>query len=155
MVRRFVAMFSATGVMISVTLWVLSYAQPVFRFHHPHTFIVRYGCIAAGHAYFVGLGHIGPADIGPDRTPWVPYANFHGGSGGSLEFHWLVWIPLWIPTLLSSLIAWRSAWPLLRRRRRAKLGLCLCCGYDLRGSINRCPECGREFRSSGVQDLRI
>jgi hypothetical protein len=37
-------------------------------------------------------------------------------------------------------LAWRRA---RERRRRWRQDLCPQCGYDLRGSAEKCPECGR------------
>ncbi|HEX2971644.1 MAG TPA: hypothetical protein VHP11_04895 [Tepidisphaeraceae bacterium] len=39
---------------------------------------------------------------------------------------------------------------LLRRRRRQQ-GCCLACGYDLRASQGRCPECGEPIPTPNVQ----
>lgn len=39
--------------------------------------------------------------------------------------------------------AW-SARLAVRRSKRCRTGCCRCCGYDLRGSSDCCPECGAE-----------
>lgn len=59
-------------------------------------------------------------------------------------------VPLWIACLaFAALPAYFELSRRHRRRQREKLGLCLKCGYDLRGSKDVCPECGNEFRGSG------
>ena len=54
-------------------------------------------------------------------------------------------VPLWFVALLAApLPAWRGR-NLARKRtvsRRASRGLCVQCGYDVRATPARCPECG-------------
>ena len=62
---------------------------------------------------------------------------------------WAVSFPLWMPAAIcGSLLLRLSVLPFYRRRKRKKLGLCLKCGYDLRASKERCPECGNEFETA-------
>jgi hypothetical protein len=57
-------------------------------------------------------------------------------------------LPLWMCFGLLGLptvgVAGRELGRRWRRRARVAAGRCVACGYDLRGTPGRCPECGRE-----------
>ena len=59
----------------------------------------------------------------------------------SARFH-AITFPLWLPTSLFAALPLTRFALLIRRRRRSGEGRCASCGYDLRATPDRCPECG-------------
>jgi hypothetical protein len=51
-------------------------------------------------------------------------------------------LPLWFPLVLTAIGPARVLMRWKRHRSRRKHGCCPDCGYDLRASSDRCPECG-------------
>jgi predicted RNA-binding Zn-ribbon protein involved in translation (DUF1610 family) len=54
-------------------------------------------------------------------------------------------VPYWFLVLVLLPLparTFRAAWATWRRKRK---GLCVGCGYDIRASTGRCPECGEEI----------
>jgi hypothetical protein len=65
--------------------------------------------------------------------------------------------PYWFLSLLTGVLPAAFLICVLRRRRTAwtMRGRCLSCGYDLRASPERCPECGSAHPGAAVQYNRL
>ena len=138
MLRRALTILSLIGLLLSVGLWGASYVG-IGHQKAKHVIGLSGGRIDYGHIRNGGFeeskwhckGFLG------FRTSWW----FHYSRAGNGDW-WIASIPLWIPTAIFGIYPAYLLTPLHRRRKRKKLGLCLNCGYDLRGSKERCPECG-------------
>jgi hypothetical protein len=85
----------------------------------------------------------------PTPTGWVP----HKGMSGTVH---LLAGPHWFLILLTLILPahWLHLHARLRRTlRRLRLGLCPTCGYDLRASKNKCPECGSAIPTDSKQQM--
>jgi hypothetical protein len=73
-------------------------------------------------------------------SPWTT-----GNGGSALGTERSITVPHWLLILLTAVapLAWlRSDLARRHRRRRVRHNLCPRCGYDLRATPERCPECG-------------
>jgi hypothetical protein len=80
---------------------------------------------------FLGLSHWNY------RSPPSPQWRWMHAIGFDLPY----WVIATVFAILPA-IAIRRAWLARRVRRRLANGLCIACGYDVRASSERCPECG-------------
>jgi hypothetical protein len=75
-----------------------------------------------------------------NKTSWSPATGYNWPT---ITTRFSIVIPHWF---IVGVLAVLPAWWLIRRRnaRRARrAGLCANCGYDLRATPDRCPECGQ------------
>ncbi len=177
MIRKTLTIISLLGLVLSLALWGASYFNVVRATHRNNSPIVisgvmnenwqggslalvggalKYGMggygywpLSDGGVFQMSLDFFGEKNLETQPPRWIS----RGPTG--MRTHWRFFymsgraliLPLWIPTVLFGIWPTIALVRLRHRRRRRKLGLCLKCGYDLRASKDRCPECGTEFRS--------
>jgi hypothetical protein len=111
-------------------------------------------CVSSATVWPLGL--VRDLRIWRTESPWTEW----GIHNGALEhdavavserdtrafiYTRLFFLPFWLLFIASSVLPVLWIWDTDRRgrvKRRARLGLCLACGYDLRATPDRCPECG-------------
>jgi hypothetical protein len=91
-----------------------------------------------------GSRHWGRLDAG---AAWGPFRwdSFDDAQPGVAYGYRALSLPCWLLAVVAGAWPFASGARLIRRRRRVRRpGCCRQCGYDLRATPDRCPECGRE-----------
>jgi hypothetical protein len=144
------ALFAAT-----IVLWTRSYRESDdfwwWRDDHGVGVFSTGGRILFWHATgqgspgFMHLAHSPPIELLRPPTQGLYSSRYRIGFGTTSKDgpHWRqLYLPHVIVAMLT-LVAPIRWWQLrARERRRSSLGKCRACGYDLRATPERCPECG-------------
>jgi hypothetical protein len=158
----------AIGVVL-VLAWVRSYSVSDGLFWKDQRVVLRVvssrGRVLAG--YWRSTGSIDWPKVGLGYSRRLPRdvgeMNLRPEAGVGVERRWerlgvvvqrdgavsvsgrMVVVPYWVVLAVGAVLVLgkRVVWTSLVRRRRRRRGWCEGCGYDLRGSGERCPECGR------------
>jgi hypothetical protein len=103
-------------------------------FHSNATAIPYLSKFWVPHAFLgFGVGFTNPASKFYDSWPRLALTAPHWGICLALAAFPALWV-------------WRG----VKRWRRHSAGFCYACGYDLRATPDRCPECGAEARGAAV-----
>jgi hypothetical protein len=122
-----------------------------------------HGRIQKGDRPLTGLEFFPPERFDPANTQWFfkehrlfglfsfglrridfDLAKDWGGKPHVMENGYEVMFPMWFPAFMLGLLPGTLVFQRWREKGRSVDGFCAKCGYDLRGTPERCPECGRK-----------
>ena len=137
-------------------LWWRSYVRQDLLMIRPGASLTTYHLFQARGNLAVTVTHQNDYELAPHRArhgstrqPIDLYAYWrsqrgHRSFAGFAISGWGVMVPHWSLVLVTAALPARAVMRARRRRRAAREGAnpCPSCGYDLRATPDRCPECG-------------
>jgi len=175
MLRKTLTILSLIGLLLSVGLWGVSYLNCAYCPNSSRCLLLSHGAVSLQSvppfdvdysekthtktewSEFEPCVWIRTADApGTPVLMFIPGPWVGGFSGwqtywfphfGATPAYGSASVSLWIPTLaFGSVLCFCRPLRFHRRRKRKRLGLCVECGYSLKGLIEpRCPECNTPF----------
>ena len=161
---------SSLAVLACMSLWVFSYIRPDHRnLLHFGTSWIRLdwqsGWLEV--TYYSQVRNVPFAPTGAWPTIPAEYrrvvsadllvlsyrAQHVVSSSGILFFTRSMTVPLWVLVSISMIVPFGALIQHVRARQersRRQRGLCPRCGYDIRATRSRCPECGGRITRSGA-----
>jgi hypothetical protein len=149
-------MFTALSVLslllcvATLSLWVrnywttdsLEYSEGILSFRRPVEFGDEFRWVIESSHGSILLIRGTMSELFEPSATWRDWLGFgYLVAGESIRS---VWIPHWFLALLFAVLPALHLRALIRSRRLHRAGYCPRCGYDLRATPERCPECGAE-----------
>jgi hypothetical protein len=126
---------------VEVALLLADWSKYPSEFHGPK---YQRDVVRPAFNYLLLLG--GSWDDRDFNGQWLGFEWHHKRNRRQGVLHGLAVVPFWFLVMATAAppVAWirhrlRSR---VHGRRRSELGLCASCGYDMRATPQRCPECG-------------
>lgn len=156
--RRLFTMLAAISLVLCLAIVAL-YVRAFTARDEIHTSVFRHHCIIATfphHVHVILANHPAggsyPTSLTRGLDQYPARGNYLQPRMSNTGAYWGVSIPFWLPLMFAASIPMWIAGRALRRRKRIGAGLCPICGYDLRATPDRCPECGQPISATEITE---
>jgi hypothetical protein len=140
-----IALLSAALCLAALVLWVDAVARGRMRTFSIGSDVTGVAMLNLSECFYVVAGYLDfPREA--DRTAFsLPPIATVGRERYAGHVRYFLAVRQWFIAAVAGIVPalWSMQWLSRRRRRvRSALGRCVVCGYDLRATLDRCPECG-------------